>query len=74
MKKLYSLILAGTLCNAFAAESKPNILYIFTDDQSFRTLSCYPGAYNFANTPHIDALAKNGIRFDQAYIGAKCVP
>ncbi|MEZ6139163.1 MAG: sulfatase-like hydrolase/transferase [Zavarzinella sp.] len=59
---------------AGAEERAPNILYIFTDDQSFRTISCYPRCYSFANTPNIDRLAKQGVRFDQAYIGAKCVP
>jgi len=56
------------------ADRAPNILYIFTDDQSYRTVSCYPRCYNFANTPNIDRLAERGVRFDQAYIGAKCVP
>lgn len=60
--------------HASARESAPNILYIFTDDQSYRTVSCYPRCYNFANTPNIDRLAERGVRFDQAYIGAKCVP
>jgi len=54
--------------------SRPNILYIFTDDQSYRTISCYPGAYAFADTPNIDTLAQKGVLFTQAYIGAKCVP
>lgn len=76
LKALLSFIVVSAgLANALSAEPEtPNILFIFTDDQSFRTVSCYPDAYNFANTPHIDALAKKGIRFDQAYIGAKCVP
>ncbi len=53
---------------------KPNILFIFTDDQSFRTVSCYPGAYPFAKTPNIDRLAKMGIRFQAAYNGSWCAP
>jgi len=65
---------AGMLGTAIAKEAAPNILFIFTDDQSFRTVSCYPGAYNYASTPNIDRLAEKGVRFDQAYIGAKCVP
>ena len=59
---------------AMAADDRPNILYIFTDDQTFRTVSCYPGAFPFANTPNIDRLAEQGVRFDFAYIGAKCSP
>ncbi|XOV94064.1 MAG: sulfatase-like hydrolase/transferase [Bacteroidota bacterium] len=51
-----------------------NILYIFTDDQSMRTLSCYNGSYDFVETPNIDYLASQGVRFQYAYTGAKCVP
>ena len=57
-----------------ADAARPNILFIFTDDQSDRTLSCSENAYPFAETPHIDRLAHSGVRFTQAYIGAKCVP
>jgi arylsulfatase A-like enzyme len=60
----------------FAAE-RPNILYIFTDDQSVRTLSCYndtPDAYLWAKTPNIDQLARHGVRFTTCYTGAKCLP
>jgi len=57
-----------------AADSRPNILFIFTDDQSDRTLSCYPSAYASANTPNIDRLADEGVLFTQAFPGAKCVP
>lgn len=53
---------------------KPNILYIFTDDQSIRTLGCYEGAQGFVETPNIDRLAEQGVRFKYAYTGAKCVP
>ena len=53
---------------------RPNILFIFTDDQSHRTVSCYPEAYDWANTPNIDALAAQGVRFTHAYIGTWCMP
>ncbi|MEM6911198.1 MAG: sulfatase-like hydrolase/transferase [Verrucomicrobiota bacterium] len=56
------------------AAERPNILYIFTDDQSYRTVSAYPRSHRWVKTPHIDRLAENGILFSQAYIGAKCVP
>ena len=51
------------------AAERPNILFIYTDDQSYRTVSCYPEAYKFAQTPNIDKLAKRGVRFTHAYIG-----
>ncbi|MEO2013449.1 MAG: sulfatase-like hydrolase/transferase [Fuerstiella sp.] len=53
---------------------RPNILFIFTDDQSYRTVSCYPEAYDWVHTPNIDALAKMGVRFTHAYVGTWCMP
>ena len=43
---------------------KPNILFIFTDQQSLRAM----GACGFpARTPNMDALAAGGVRFDHSY-------
>jgi arylsulfatase A-like enzyme len=53
---------------------KPNILFIYADDHSPRTLSCYEGAYPMARTPHIDRLAASGVRFRAAYLGSWCMP
>ncbi len=64
------LIIAG---NSFAAE-KPNILFIYTDDHSHRTIGCYPESYDWVKTPNIDALAEKGVRFKYAYIGTWCMP
>src|SRR6266498_1815941 len=57
-----------------AKSKKPNILFIYTDDQSYRTVSCYPEAYPWVRTPNIDKLAKQGVRFTAAYNGAWCMP
>ena len=72
----YLILLAGTAfsSNAVGDSERPNILFIYTDDQSYRTVSCYPGSYDFVSTPNIDALARQGIRFDSAYIGTWCMP
>ena len=35
----------------------PNILYIFTDDQSRRSVSAYEQAHPWVKTPNIDRLA-----------------
>ena len=53
---------------------RPNILFIYTDDQSHRTVGCYPEAYDWVRTPNIDRLAKRGVRFTHAYIGSWCMP
>lgn len=69
------LLFALTLCvRSASGDSRPNILFIYTDDQSYRTVSAYPGAYPWVRTPNIDALAKQGIRFRRAYIGSWCMP
>ncbi|MEW6304930.1 MAG: sulfatase-like hydrolase/transferase [Verrucomicrobiota bacterium] len=68
---LLALALATT---ALHAASKPNILFIYADDQSHRTVSCYEEAHPWVKTPHIDALAKRGVRFTHAYIGTWCMP
>ncbi|MBT3194557.1 MAG: sulfatase-like hydrolase/transferase [Verrucomicrobia bacterium] len=52
----------------------PNILYIFTDDQSARSVSCYEEARPWARTPHIDKLAGSGMRFTTCYTGTWCQP
>lgn len=70
-----SLFLSFAPSHAQEKKAKqPNILFIYTDDQSYRTLSCYPGAYPFAKTPNIDRLARMGIRFEAAYNGSWCAP
>ena len=53
---------------------RPNILLIFTDDQSYKTVGCYPEALPGVSTPNIDALAADGVRFQGAYLGAWCMP
>ena len=52
--------------------SPPNILYIFTDDQSTRSVSCYEDARPWAQTPNIDKLADSGMRFTTCYTGSWC--
>ena len=54
--------------------ARPNILFIYTDDQSYRTVSCYSDAYPWVRTPNIDQLARDGVRFEHAYIGSWCMP
>ena len=66
--KLAFLLVLAVFGNLWGAE-RPNILFIFTDDQSHRTVSCYEDARGWAKTPNIDRLAKEGIRFKHAFAG-----
>src|SRR4051794_12436219 len=59
--------------NALAADTpdKPNIIVILADDLGFSDIGCYGAEIQ---TPNIDALAKNGIRFTQFYNTSRCCP
>jgi len=51
----------------------PNIILIFADDLGYGDLGCYGSTIH--STPNIDALAENGIRFTDFYVGsAVCTP
>ncbi len=55
------------------AKEKPNIVYILADDLGYGDLSCY-GQTHF-ETPNIDKLAENGMKFTQHYSGSTvCAP
>jgi arylsulfatase A-like enzyme len=60
--------------SAVAKDKRPNILFIYTDDHSHRTVSAYPEAYDFVKTPNVDRLAKTGVRFEHAFVGTWCMP
>ena len=69
------LLVAASACSAAPAQPpRPNILFIYTDDQSHRTVGCYGEAYDWVRTPNIDRLAGHGVRFTHAYIGTWCMP
>ena len=69
-------LLALLLCLAsisHAAERKPNVIIIYTDDQGSVDLNCY-GSKDLV-TPNMDKLAKRGVRFTQFYAAAPvCSP
>lgn len=72
--KLFLCFLALALSGpSLIAAEKPNIVYILLDDAGYGDLSCY-GQKHF-ETPHIDQLAKEGMRFTQHYSGSTvCAP
>jgi len=70
------LVLSVALCGhspaaEASAKQPPNILVILVDDMGFSDLGCYGSEIN---TPNIDALAADGLRFTQFYNGARCCP
>ena len=57
-----------------SSAQRPNILFIYADDQSYKTISCYGAGPEWAQTPNIDSLARRGVLFERAYLGAWCMP
>ena len=59
---------------AAADASKPNVVYILTDDLGYGDVACYNPASKIA-TPNMDRLAKEGVRFTDAHSpSAVCTP
>ena len=52
------------------AAARPNIVFIFIDDQGYYDLGCY-GATE-VKTPRIDAMANGGVRFTDYYAQPSC--
>lgn len=65
------LILSGAVQ---AAETRPNVLLIYTDDHGWADLGIQ-GVDADIRTPHLDQLARDGVRFTRGYVTApQCVP
>ena len=66
-------ILCFTLISHSLAAAQPNIVFIFIDDMGWKDLGCYGS--DFVETPRIDQLAAEGVRFTDFYAaGAVCSP
>jgi len=67
----FALALAG--CTSDETSDRPNIIFIFTDDHSAEAISAYGSVIN--TTPHMDRLAREGMRFDRCYVtNSICAP
>ena len=74
MKRILALGLLGFLVWSglgLAAADRPNIIIIMVDDMGFSDIGCYGGE---VETPNLDGLASNGLRFKQFYNTGRCCP
>lgn len=70
--RFYSLLISCLFgLSLAAAADKPNVIFILADDLGYSDLGCYGGEIQ---TPNLDGLAKNGLRFTQFYNTARCWP
>ena len=63
-----TLALAFAAVAPAAAPRAPNILFIFSDDHAYQAISAYGEGRRLLETPHLDRLAKSGMRFDRALV------
>ncbi|HBU40330.1 MAG TPA: arylsulfatase [Acidimicrobiaceae bacterium] len=71
-KLFLALVVAGTVAFHFTmsqANGQANIVVIMADDLGYSDIGCYGGEID---TPNLDSLAANGLRFSQFYNTAKC--
>ncbi|MCA9246274.1 MAG: arylsulfatase [Planctomycetales bacterium] len=64
-----ALLFFASATSAAALDTRPNIVLIMADDLGFADLGCYGSEIE---TPHLDRLARQGLRFTQFYNTAKC--
>ena len=75
-QKLFLHALAALLVSfsaSAAVPARPNILFIMTDDHAAHAISAYGSVVN--ETPHLDRIAKEGMRFDRCFVvNSICTP
>ncbi|MBT6005668.1 MAG: sulfatase-like hydrolase/transferase, partial [Prolixibacteraceae bacterium] len=74
MKKLIVFLAIISLlpqCKTEVTDERPNILLVMVDDMGFSDIGCYGGEIQ---TPNLDKLANDGLRFSRYYNTAKCFP
>lgn len=73
MKIINSLLLLSFICFTVSAKKSTNVVLILVDDLGWMDLSCQGS--DFYETPHLDRLASEGVRFTDAYAAcAVCSP
>ena len=65
-RTLLATVLLAAIVPMAAADQRPNIVFIFTDDHCQQALSAYDDSRIV--TPNMDRIAKEGMRFDRCYV------
>lgn len=65
LRSLFCFIVLCICCSVTQAAEKTNIVFILADDLGWKDLACYGGT--LAETPHLDQLAREGMKFTNAY-------
>src|ERR1044071_78903 len=68
MKRIIVMMICLSAVFQISAQpsSRPNIIYIMSDDHAYQAISAY--GYGLNHTPNIDAIATNGMLFKRAFV------
>lgn len=69
MRAFFLILLGLVFAVEVKADKRPNIIFIMVDDIGYSDIGCYGSEIE---TPHIDSLARNGLRMDHFYNTGKC--
>lgn len=73
MKRLLTIVLLLLVASQSFAADRPNLIWIMADDLGYGDLGCY--GQKVITTPHLDQMAREGMRFTHFYAGATvCAP
>src|SRR6516164_8116046 len=59
---------ASFVAAAAGASKRPNIVFIFSDDHGYQAISAYNDPRKLIDTPNIDRIARQGMRFDRCIV------
>lgn len=66
MKYLVPFLVSAVLVSA--AGQRPNIVFIFSDDHAYQSISAYGDSRRLLETPNIDRIGREGMRFDRCVV------
>ena len=70
LPRLLALAVCGLLpATVHAADAKrPNIVFMFSDDHAYQAISAYGEGRKLLETPNLDRIAKEGVRFNRCVV------
>ena len=68
---IVSLFLLTVLTPSLSSRERPNIVLMMADDMGYSDIGCYGGEIQ---TPHLNRLAEDGLRYQQFYNTSRCCP
>lgn len=66
--RIAAVLGVALVCSTARAADKPNIVFIFSDDHGYQAISAYNDPRKLLDTPNIDRIGREGMRFDRCLV------